>query len=1010
MQRTISGFLRSFCRWALLVATAPLASDCASDADTSAGGYESANPAMPGGPGRGDTGYGGSSSGGGGGMPSGGEGGAARDIEEADIVKFEEQRLYALSRYGGLSVIDISARDRLELLGRHKIASTPFEMYVRDGIVFILYLDYGTSTLDEVTGLWSWHESSSVVVLDAKDPSNITPIGEFSIAGLISDSRIVGDVLYVAAYENGWCWGCDTVPRTNLISLDVSDPAVVTKVDELSFEERTDTYGWRRSLTATDQRLYIAGPEWGTNEPLGSTIQVVDISDAEGMMREAATVEVAGQIQSRWQMDEYDGVLRVVSQPFQWNLAVPPSVQTFTVESSDEIEPLGAAQLVLPEAEQLQSVRFDGQRAYAITFQRTDPLFTIDLSDPAAPRQAAMLTMPGWLYYMEPRGDRLLGLGFDQGNPDGALTVSLFDVADLDQPSMLARVNFGGDWSYLDEDQDRIHKAFNVLDDQGLILVPYAGWDDATSPEYCWGTYSSGVQLIDWQSDELTLRGVAGVTGQARRGVLYDARLFTLSDERVEVFDIADRDLPARTAAIPLAQLVSRTLAAGDELVRIGQNWWTNVTQLDVTSVADAANPGVSGVLEIPQLTRDCEGGSWLSDAFADGGRAYLVYQKYEYDPGSGESSQSSRVVTVDVANGASPAIVSDTTLGFIPGNGYGYVHGLVDSGSGVVALGSTLAFADRAIEYRANGAFDVTRALLQVVDLSDPSAVNVTSVGLPAGLGATGLIRRGSIVATSHYEASPSDPSQVRFYLDRFDLSHPRMPLALGSVNVPGSLLDYDTTSGRAVTVDYERVTIDDVTAQHCYERFLYASFTGPSGYDPQTTPGTCSALVQRLRLVQIDGSAAIVLGTIELGDHESVGVTAGSEDRLFVSISSGAFYGGLVDCYDCGYYWGSSGPMSLLVLAGRTGGGFASGRVELETGNSWGYAPLVASGRKAVLSSGLRGELSVIDAQDPESPYVARTVDVGGYVQHLTVAGGVVVASLGYDGVATVTIDDEY
>ncbi|HET9956419.1 MAG TPA: hypothetical protein VFQ61_18045, partial [Polyangiaceae bacterium] len=50
---------------------------------------------------------------------------AARAIEEADVIKIEGTRLYALSQYGGLSVIDISKRDQLRLLGRHKIAAMP---------------------------------------------------------------------------------------------------------------------------------------------------------------------------------------------------------------------------------------------------------------------------------------------------------------------------------------------------------------------------------------------------------------------------------------------------------------------------------------------------------------------------------------------------------------------------------------------------------------------------------------------------------------------------------------------------------------------------------------------------------------------------------------------------------------------------------------------------------------------------------------------------------------------
>ena len=40
------------------------------------------------------------------------------------------------------------------------------------------------------------------------------------------------------------------------------------------------------------------------------------------------------------------------------------------------------------------------------------------------PRQAGEVEMPGWIYHLEPRGNRLIGLGYDQGNPEGSITVS----------------------------------------------------------------------------------------------------------------------------------------------------------------------------------------------------------------------------------------------------------------------------------------------------------------------------------------------------------------------------------------------------------------------------------------------------------------------------------------------------------------------------------------------------------------------------------------------------------
>src|SRR5690606_2176325 len=138
-----------------------------------------------------------------------------------------------------------------------------------------------------------------------------------------------------------YCWGCEADrPKTTLVSLDVSDPTNVAQVDELAFEDAEYAYSWRRSLAVNDERIYVAGPVWGADRPKGSTIQVIDISDPSGDLVEGASVEVAGQINSRWQMDEHEGVLRVISQPFDWDLSVPPKVETFTVSASDEVTPL----------------------------------------------------------------------------------------------------------------------------------------------------------------------------------------------------------------------------------------------------------------------------------------------------------------------------------------------------------------------------------------------------------------------------------------------------------------------------------------------------------------------------------------------------------------------------------------------------------------------------------------------------------------------------------------------
>jgi hypothetical protein len=162
----------------------------------------------------------------------------------------------------------------------------------------------------------------------------------------------------------------------------------------------------------------------------------------------------------------------------------------------------------------------------------------------------------------------------------------------------------------------------------------------------------------------------------------------------------------------------------------------------------------------------------------------------------------------------------------------------------------------------------------------------------------------------------------------------------------------------------------------------------------------------VQALTLLHHSPGQAIVRGCFARGERETVSQSASGESRLFVSLSSGGYYGPF-DCVDC-YWWGGQGPTSLVVLGGTTSGALESGRLELQTGDSWWYAPLAASGTRAVLSSGFRGELSIVDAASVTEPSVVRSIEIGGYVQDLRVVGDVAVAAMGYDGVATLPLGE--
>jgi len=171
----------------------------------------------------------------------------------------------------------------------------------------------------------------------------------------------------------------------------------------------------------------------------------------------------------------------------------------------------------------------------------------------------------------------------------------------------------------------------------------------------------------------------------------------------------------------------------------------------------------------------------------------------------------------------------------------------------------------------------------------------------------------------------------------------------------------------------------------------------------------------------VGIEGSAARLLGTVELDPKEAVSNVALGDDRLFVSLRSGYGYYGFIGGGPVGI--GASDGIGVglpgatnveestypvLVASGIAGGDLAFGRASLAGGDYYSGASLAASGKRAVLSNGWRGKLSVLDATNVSAPTLVREESVAGYVQDLRTAGNVGIASLGQDGVQTISLDD--
>lgn len=790
----------------------------------------------------------GSDDGGTGDDAQGGEGeGDELEISEADIIQMEGDRLYALSTYSGLSVVDMSDPDDLQFLGSWETDAEPFEMYVEAGRAFIMFNDFWFWEWDEGSEGWSEATSSRLIALDAADPANIEVEGEFTLPGRIQDSRRVGDVLYVVTLEDGYCWGCDNQPKTLVTSLDISDEAHPAIVDQFIFPAVDDNWNWQRSVESTNERMYVASQPlfW---EGLGSFIDVVDISAGDGTLVAGDQVQVTGSVFSRWQMSEHEGVLRVISQLGGFD---DPVIETFTIESSQSIVPLGSGSLSLPMPETLRSARFDGDRAYAITAEQTDPLFTIDLSDPANPKQVGGLEIPGWIQHMETRGDRVLALGFEPGNDQGSLNVSLFDVSVFDTPTLLRRVYFGGDWASFAEDQNRLHKAFSILDDEQMILVPHQGWSQGDGA--CYGSYRSGVQIIDWKNDDLILRGRVPARGVARRAFTHQEHIVTVSDMQLATFDYADRDAPELRDELALAVQVDELVRAEDVWVRIASDWWTGTQVLEIAVAGEPASPEPLSMIDLDDHDPCTQ--NQIRGVFVAGDHVFVVQHSTSW----GEAIPTSRIIAVEIYHPAAPVL--DDTYD-VPGRPDSFVREIGNvstQASWLAQTGDHLALLTQDDK-------------VEVVDVSEPGSVTLgATLARPGDQTRGGLSVLSDTIVSWHTQPVEGQPGKVRFYFDRLDLSGSK-PKWAPAINVPGIIVAYDSETGRAFTIDFalEKVALPDA---ECFEHPKYWSFEGD----------TCTLLERTLVQLQIVGSQAFKVQTLAIEGNAGLEQLFATDSRIF-------------------------------------------------------------------------------------------------------------------------------
>ena len=242
---------------------------------------------------------------------------------------------------------------------------------------------------------------------------------------------------YGESYENAGCLdlGCIFIPEddtedgsTVMISgIDINSPESAVSSAAVS--------GYSGDIYCTADALYIQQVSYnGETDWNGSKTTFSKFALANGVISPVASGTVNGTVLNQFSMDEYNGYFRTATTSYEklidgeWNYQLSNNV--FVLDAGMNV--VGSITDIAPD-ETIKSVNFQGNTAYVVTYEQTDPLFAIDLSDPMNPVITDEFKINGYSSFLwKWDEDHLLGFGVDatsEGIETGVKLV-MFDVSD----------------------------------------------------------------------------------------------------------------------------------------------------------------------------------------------------------------------------------------------------------------------------------------------------------------------------------------------------------------------------------------------------------------------------------------------------------------------------------------------------------------------------------------------------------------------------------------------------
>jgi inhibitor of cysteine peptidase len=408
-------------------------------------------------------------------------------VDEADIVKVDDRGYMYVMSDDVVHIMKAYPPTQAQLVSKIAFDDLyPIGIFVQGNKLAVLGLDYTFPTIYD--RYYVADIKTLMKVYDVGDPSNPSLVRDFAISGSYFNSRMIGDYVYFVVSKSAYLAN-DTLDLPEISS---DEKVMQIAPDQIRYFNGTDDYyqyttfvamnlkntteapvylpimlGGTFNMYVSLNNIYVTYGGWSDN----TTIYRIHVEG--GNMTCEARGTVPGRERNQFSMDECNDYFRI--ETTTWTQDWITQTNLYVLDMNLTV--VGKLEGIAP-GEDFHSARFMGNRAYFVTFEKTDPLFVIDLSQPTNPSVLGELHIPGYSDYLHPYDEtHLIGVGKHTVEADEGdfawyqgIKLSLFDVTNVTNPIQIDNITIGDRGS--DSQVLYDHKAFLFDKSSTLLIIP----------------------------------------------------------------------------------------------------------------------------------------------------------------------------------------------------------------------------------------------------------------------------------------------------------------------------------------------------------------------------------------------------------------------------------------------------------------------------------------------------------------------------------------------------------